>query len=255
MEQAKSGVTIQSLQIGLRIVDLIAKQQKPIKFADICEMTQITKSNLYKYLNTLTGAGILYRDKESGMFSLGSKLIEYGMAAINQENMVERISPYLQEINRHCGNTALFSVWTHSGPMVVRICNNSRAGLNIGAQMGTVLPVLSASGKLFAAFMDEGVIGSWKNSGIARLDSESAAEFERELNRVREQGISFASEPLVPSVSSMSIPVLNYKRELVGTVTLVGFSNQIPQQIEHEISEYMLKASAELSGLFGYPSA
>lgn len=250
MEQVKSGATIQSLQIGLRIVDIIAKQQKPIKFADIHEITQITKSNLYKYLNTLTGMGILYRDKESGMFSLGSKLIEYGMAAINQENIVERISPYLQEINRHCGNTVLFSVWTHSGPMVVRIFNNS-VGLNIGAQIGTVLPLLSAAGKIFASFMDGETIQNWKESELAKM-GEKAADFNQELELIRQQGISFASESLVPSVSSVSIPIFNYKKQLLGTVTLVGFMNQIPNEINHEISQYLLKSGLELSRHFGY---
>ncbi len=58
----KTGTTIQSLQIGLGILDLVAKQEKPLKFTDIQELTQITKSNLYKYLNTLTQLGLLYRD-------------------------------------------------------------------------------------------------------------------------------------------------------------------------------------------------
>ncbi|MFC6604501.1 hypothetical protein ACFQDF_27895 [Ectobacillus funiculus] len=43
MEAIKKGATIQSLQIGMGIVDLIAKQGRPLKFSDIQDLTQITK--------------------------------------------------------------------------------------------------------------------------------------------------------------------------------------------------------------------
>ncbi|MEH7495390.1 helix-turn-helix domain-containing protein [Neobacillus niacini] len=44
------------------IVETIAKQGRPLKFSEIQELTQITKSNLYKYLNTFTQLCILYRN-------------------------------------------------------------------------------------------------------------------------------------------------------------------------------------------------
>ncbi|WP_256238638.1 IclR family transcriptional regulator C-terminal domain-containing protein [Bacillus sp. EB600] len=45
---------------------------------------------------------------------------------------------------------------------------------------------------------------------------------------IREKEISFAREPLVASVSSVSFPVLNYKKNILGAVTVVGFSEKIP---------------------------
>ncbi|WKB36083.1 helix-turn-helix domain-containing protein [Terrilactibacillus sp. S3-3] len=84
MEVRKKGLTIQSLQIGIDIIDVISKQGKPLKFTDIQQLTQMTKSNLYKYLNTLVQTGLLYRDKASGHYTLGAKLIQYGMAAADQ---------------------------------------------------------------------------------------------------------------------------------------------------------------------------
>ena len=94
MEDIKKGTTIQSLQIGMGIIESIAKQRRPLKFTEIQDLTQITKSNLYKYLNTFTQLGILYRNKDTGEYVLGSKLIEYGMSAVDQENVIDRISPF-----------------------------------------------------------------------------------------------------------------------------------------------------------------
>ncbi|GAA3312515.1 hypothetical protein GCM10020331_000450 [Ectobacillus funiculus] len=154
------------------IVDLIAKQGRPLKiFGYSRSNSNYKKSNLYKYLNTFTQLGILYRDKESGAYVLGSKLIEYGMIAADQENVVDRITPYLKEINERSLSTVLYSVWTHNGPMIVKEFNANQ-GYNIGAQMGTLLPLLSATGKVFTTFMDEQITREWKEKELKQTPLE-----------------------------------------------------------------------------------
>jgi DNA-binding IclR family transcriptional regulator len=251
MEVIKNGTTIQSLQIGMGIVESIAKQGRPLKFSDIQDLTQITKSNLYKYLNTFTQLGILYRTKDTGEYVLGSKLIEYGMAAVNQENVIDRISPFLHEINEKSLSTVLFSSWTHNGPMIVKDLNNNR-GINIGAQIGTLLPIRSATGKVFMAFMDKQIIHDWMANEFKQLPQDLVSQQEDECRFVIEKGIAFAREPLVSSVSSVSFPVFNYKKKLLGAITVVGFSESIPKNENHELSHYLIQICKEISGSFGY---
>ncbi|MDM5328515.1 IclR family transcriptional regulator [Neobacillus sp. CF12] len=250
-EVIKKGTTIQSLEVGMGILETIAKQGRPLKFTDIQELTQITKSNLYKYLNTFTQLGILYRYKDTGEYVLGSKLIEYGMAAVDQENVIDRITPFIHEINERFSNTVLFSSWTNNGPMIVRELNKNR-GINIGAQIGTLLPIRSASGKLFFAFMDEQMSREWKEKEFMQIPQEKIEFLKDECRIIREKEISFAREPLVPSVSSVAIPVLNYQKKLLGSVTVVGFSESIPQDENNELSQFLLSISKEISASFGY---
>jgi len=251
MEVIKKGTTIQSLEVGMGILETITQQGRPLKFSDIQELTQITKSNLYKYLNTFTQLGILYRYKDTGEYVLGSKLIEYGMAAVDQENVIDRITPFMHEINERFSNTVLFSSWTHNGPMIVRELNKNR-GINIGAQIGTLLPIRSASGKLFLAFMDEQMSREWKEKEFMQIPQEKVGLLEDECRIIREKEIAFAREPLVPSVSSVAIPVLNYQKKLLGSVTVVGFSESIPQDENNELSQFLLSISKEISASFGY---
>ena len=253
MENVKKGATIQSLEIGMGIIDLIAKHGKPIKFSEIQELSKTTKSNLYKYLNTFTQLGILYRDKGSGAYLLGSKLVEYGMAAVDQENVLDRITPYLELLNSKTSSTVLFSIWTNNGPMVIKMFNVSQ-GFNIGATIGTLLPLFSAAGKIFTAFSNEDIIQSWKESESKRIPQEQLQQLEKEILNIKEKEIAFAREPLVPSVSSVSFPVLNYKRDLLGAVAIVGFSEKIPKSETDPHSEFILEVSRQISESFGYKS-
>jgi DNA-binding IclR family transcriptional regulator len=87
-----------------------------------------------------------------------------------------------------------------------------------------------------------------------QITSDNISQLEVECDSIREKEISFAREPLVSSVSSVSIPVLNYKKNLLGAVTVVGFSEFIPHNEDNELSRYLLAISKEISGSFGYRS-
>jgi len=251
MAETKSTNVIQSLQVGFDILEIVAASGKPLKYNEIYEASGMTKSNLHKYLNTLTLAGFLYRDKSGGLYSLGSKLVEYGMKAVNQENVVERVMPFLQEINQACKNTVLLTTWSPNGPIVVRMVTNAE-GLNIGAHIGTVLPIASAAGKVFAAFAEEPAIDGWKRKEWERLDEAKRESFLKDIESVKEHGIAFASEPLVSSISSIAVPIFNFEAKLLAAIVVVGFSNTIASGIEEMMSQYLIKMRNEISEAFGH---
>lgn len=251
MALSKAPNVIQSLQVGLELLELIAQSEKPLKYNEIHERTGMTKSNLHKYLHTLTMLGLLYRDRSTGLYTLGSKLVEYGMKAANQENVIDRVMPFLQEINQACKSTVLLTAWSQIGPMVVKLIN-SQIGLNIGAQIGTVLPPMSAAGKVYTAFMDEELLADWETEDLLQPSLEQQEQLREDIQFVRKHGIAFASEPLVPSISSIALPIMNVERRLLGVIVVVGFSDVIASSLDDVMSQYLLKMRNEISEAFGY---
>lgn len=251
MEKKKTLPVIQSLQTGIGILELFVSEDRPLKFSEIQELTGITKSNLHKYLNTLTITGLLHRDKDQGTYHLGSKLIEFGNAAIGSVDLIQKATPYLKKISRELQLTALLSVWTHDGPVIANIWN-SQPGLNIGAQIGTRLPVLSSAGKAYLAFKDEAAVKEWKQKGLEYMPFESKQQLEEELPNIKQHYFSYAAEPLVKQISSFSVPVLDYKYDMIGCITIVGFTQLIPTSHENGMSTYVIEQAFELSECFGW---
>ncbi|MED4352274.1 IclR family transcriptional regulator [Schinkia azotoformans] len=251
MESQKNAPVIQSLQTGIQLLDLIAEHGQSLKFNEIQELSGITKSNLYKYLNTLTQLGLLYRDKKQGTFTLGSKLIEYGIAATGSKDLIGKVAPYLQEISRQTSLTALLAVWTHDGPVIANIWS-ANYGLNIGAQIGTHLPLMSSSGKVFATFKELVYIKEWRLKELSKVPENKRKEFEEEQKGISNTYFSYSNEPLVEHVSSFSVPIFDYKKELLGALTIVGFSPLVPQMHDDEVSQFVLKCAKEISESFGF---
>ena len=246
-----SSTTIGSLALGIQIVDVVAQSDHPLRFSDIQEQTGISKSNLYKYLNTLIQLDLLYRDQKTNSYSLGYKFLEYGNAAMQNGDFIERLTPYFKELSHLTSMTTLLSLWVNDSPVITNIWNTN-FGLSIGAQVGTKLPLNSSTGKIFAAFANSLEITNWIETQQSEIANFNIAAFQRELKGIRQSGFSFAHEPLVRHVSSIGLPILNYKNELVGAITVVGFEEDVPTDTSSEMMQKIIEMSREMSAVYGF---
>ncbi|PTL38089.1 IclR family transcriptional regulator [Alkalicoccus saliphilus] len=245
----KKKPVIQSLQVGMSILQVVNDYRRPMKFSEILEETGITKSNLYKYLNTLIELGMLYKSYHTGRYSLGPKMVEFGMNATNNDNVIEQITPYLEEIKVEFNETVIFSKWTVGGPMILKIVHGSHI-FNIGAEIGSLMPVYSATGKVFGAFAS-GEIETWTKKQLEELEEEKALTLEKEFEMIRNEKISFAEEAIAPSISSLAIPILNFENNIIGTITVVGFKERMRELSRKQLAEQILIKRKIISRIFG----
>lgn len=241
---------IQSLEIGLKLLETIASHNEPLKFADIQNITSMTKSNLYKYLTTLHDFGAIQRNPDS-TYSLGHKLIKLGNIAQGQSSLVEVVKPYLKNISEETGLTALLAVPTPGGPLVSHI-SDTLYGINIGAQIGTNLPIVTSTGVVNAAFRNN-LLDEWFDSEITRLNEDVREQLLIDIENTRKRYFASQIEPLVTHVSSFSVPILNYEEKLIGAITVVGYTKTVPTTEEHPTSQYIMDIGREISSYYGFP--
>lgn len=246
----KSPTTIGSLAQGIKIIDVVAQSDFPIKFTELQQETGISKSNLYKYLNTLTQLDLLYRDRH-GAYSLGYKILEYGNAAMKNEDITIKLTPYFKEISNITQMSTSLSIWLNDTPVITNIWNTNY-GINIGAQIGTKLPLLSAAGKIFAAYAKNEEVLQWIKEERKKSPQFSEEEFEKELQDIRDSFVAFAKEPLVNHVSSFGVPILNYQKEVVAAVAVIGFTEEIPTDRDNVMIQKVIEICKEISDMYGY---
>lgn len=246
----KSATTIGSLTHAMKIIDFVAQSDFPLKFTEIQELTGLSKSNLYKYLNTLVQMDLLYRDRQ-GQFTLGYKFLEYGNAAMKNQDLISQLTPYFKEISHVTNMSTTLSIWMNDSPVIANIWNTNY-GLNIGAQIGTKLPLLSASGKMFAAYANNEEIKHWIENEYKKYPSLNKDDFQQELMEIRTLNVAFAKEPLVNHVSAWSFPILNYRNELMAVVAIIGFTENVPADASDEIVQQVMPIGKEMSRIYGY---
>ncbi len=242
---------IQSLQLGLNILEILAMEKEPLKFTDIQNLTSMTKSNLYKYLATLCQFGLIHRHPHTNMYTLGHKLVQLGNAAVGQSSLIEVVIPYFKKITEKTNLTVLLAVPSLKGPLISYILS-ADYGINIGAQMGTHLPLSSSTGIVFSAFEKNVLLKDWEEEELSRFNESELFHLQSEIEKTR--GLFFASktEPLIKHVSSFSVPIFNFNNELLGAITAVGITETVPKSADDPIGQFVLKVAKEISVYFGY---
>lgn len=249
-EVTKSSV-IQSLQIGLDLLDILANEKEPMKFTDIQKVTSMSKSNLHKYLATLCMHGAVYRNPETNTYSLEPKLIRLGNVALSQSSLIETAIPFFKKINENTNLTALLAIPTPNGPLVSYILS-AHYGINIGAQIGTTLPLNSSTGIVFSSFKKAEPMKEWEEKEYEKYDEGELKKIQKQQEQTRKTLFASKVEPLVKHVSSFSVPIFNYKRDLIGAITVVGHTETVPKSCDDPVSKYVLNVAHEISEFYGY---
>ncbi|MGX9135460.1 helix-turn-helix domain-containing protein [Rummeliibacillus sp. JY-2-4R] len=221
MIKQQNNAVIQSLATGIDLLDVIIHQEKPLKFTEIQALSDLKTSNLYKYLSTLAEANLIQKNSKENTFSPGPKLLEWQQSiARKQVPFIDELISNLEHLSTITDLTTLIAIPSSEGPIVSGI-HHSLYGVNIGAQMGSYLPLASSTGVVQAAF----------DPNFSKSISESII-LEKIINT---QKNSFASykEPLVQYISSCSMPII-LNEQLVAILTLVGFTPLIPEDSKDE---------------------
>lgn len=251
MENTKAPAVIQSLQAGLKILELMGREKVPLKFTDIQRLSGMTKSNLYKYLNTLCLSGMIFRNPSTNTYVLGQKLIELGTTAMGNNDLVEHAAPYIKKIIEETKLTALLAIPSPNGPLITQIWS-PEYGINIGAQIGTNLPLTSSTGLVFSAFGKSSDLKNWEKISLQKLSIDELKSFQIEVVQTQETYFASKIEPLIEHVSSFSVPILNFKEDLIGAITVVSFTELVPKTSNHKISQFVLGIAKELSVEHGF---
>ncbi|SOC11630.1 IclR family transcriptional regulator [Ureibacillus xyleni] len=243
---------IQSLQIGLNILEILAKEKEPLKFTDIQNLTSMTKSNLYKYLSTLSQFGMIYRNPHTNTYTLGHKLVQLGSVALGHTSLIEMVIPHFKKINERTNLTVLLAVPSIQGPLISYISSSAEYGINIGAQMGTHLPLNCSTGIVFSTFEKNSIMKEWELEELMKFSKDEIEKFNEEKEKTKQLRFATKKEPLVTHVSSFSVPILNFNEELLGAITIVGITETVPKTLDDPTGQFVMEIAKEISEFYGY---
>lgn len=250
---------IQSIEIGLRILDIIANAGRPLMLRDIAKGAALPSANVHRYLVSFIRTGVVVQDQTSGRYDLGPHCLDLGLAGLARLEPIRLSSPILENLCEEINESVALAVWGSHGPTIVRIVD-AGSPVTITLRPGTVLSLTnSATGRAFAAFHRSPQL---KQS----LDAEINKQFEKnktgaqafrrrlatQLEEIRKQGISRASGSLTPGINGFSVPVLNYSRQMVAAITSLGAIGEFNVEWESKTAKLMKQSAAMLSKSLGY---
>ena len=222
---------IQSIEVGGQLLLALVHHGRPMALKDLAREAGMAPAKAHAYLVSFARIGLIEQDPVSGFYFLGPLALQLGLISLQQVNPVQVATPLIAALARRIGHTVAIAVWGTRGATIVRL-EESPSAVHVNMRHGTVFSMAdTASGRLFAAYLEPALIKAQLTQERARPPSYPGAPttplpswkaFEKQLIEVRAHGLSRSVGEVLPGINAMAAPVFDHSGALALAITAIG---------------------------------
>jgi DNA-binding IclR family transcriptional regulator len=202
-------VAVPAVTRAAAMLRLLSTSPIPLGVNQIARELDVIPSTCLHILRALAAEGLVAVDPITKRYRLGLQVVTLAKAAL-RESIGERAQPYLDELVRKYGVTAI--AVSASGPdhYVVTALSHASSAIRLHVDLGSRFPALiSATGRCVAAYSN--IPRSQLKAQFERLrwhDAPSFEQWEAEVAEVRARGYAIDNGNYISGVSIIAAPVL-----------------------------------------------
>src|SRR5258708_15165636 len=155
MEQAQKGkaprARLWSVANSIRLLTSFSGEENELGITTLATRLRLAKSTVHRLATTLTGAGFLEQNDETGKYRLGVALFELGALVRRRMDVANEARPKLRELLEKTGETVQLGIVDHYNLLYVYEME-SRHAIRMAAAVGGRPPLpCTAVGKVLLA--------------------------------------------------------------------------------------------------------
>lgn len=257
MRREKTNYIIQSVSHALDVLEQFTGEHDELGVTELSKRLKLHKNNVFRLLATLESRGYIEQNKTTENYRLGIRCLQLGQSYVAQMGLLRQARPVIEELaHRSAHETAFVAVYRKECVVPVDAVEADRP-VRMTSRIGEALPLhCTAAGKLHLAFLPDADARDGLISHLHRFTDRTITERQallQQLREVTERGYSLEMGEHIEDVNSIAVPIRDYTRNVVGSVTLTGPSYRLTnERIEKDAAPLMLKAGQELSNRLGF---
>jgi DNA-binding IclR family transcriptional regulator len=246
---------IQSVEIGLRVLDALARADGPLPLKEISRATGLSASQAHRYLTSLSRQEMVVQDAKTGHYDLGHMAIRVGLAALSRIDAIEIAEEALRRLVDRVDLTGMLGIWGEHGPVAVR-WRRGRSLIFASVGLGASFPLLgSATGQIFLAYLPPSITRGLVDAELADLARRGSTIARKDIPgiiaKVRHDRCAKLDGHLAPGIWAVSAPIFDSQGELVAALTLMGNPSDKEERRARTVDE-LRRAAAEASEKLGF---
>ncbi|WP_419781827.1 IclR family transcriptional regulator [Maridesulfovibrio sp.] len=246
---------MRSLEKALFVIETMAKKSNWTLKA-LNEKCSIPKGTLQRILRTLEELGYVRQLERGGAYTLTLKFHKLGNQIASQSDLGSNLKPILTALRDKVNETVNLSVLSGVNMVLVHQVSSDHV-LQMDSVIGDSFPAyLSASGKVFLAFMSEDELRRFIKE-LRRSDSSVTTDtinsIYKEIEIVREQGVGFDFEEIYKGVRCVAAPVFNDTGNIIATISCSVPTVRLDRYFSQKLLYEIPRAAYEASKLFQAP--
>ena len=250
---------VQVLERAVDILQVLSEDSRELAAGEVAERLSLHKSTIHRLLTVLDQHRLIRRNAETGRYTLGLRLFEFGTRAVRGLQLRDQAQPHLDQLARETGETAHICVLDNLEMVSLAYAEGPRS-LRMPATVGRRTPAYcSAVGKAMLAFLPESALDEVLARPVQACTEKTLVtrtELLADLRQVRIRGYSVDNEEIEKGLRCVGGPVWNYTGEVVAAISVAGPAFRITKTRVPAVARAVLATTRGLSTELGYrPSA
>lgn len=243
---------VQSVEVSGKLLEVLA-HRGCVGLAELAAAADIAPAQVHTYLVSLMRLGLVKRDAALGDYEPGPLALRLALHALEHQPAYRAAVTEVASLAQHSGCCIALCTAGPHGPTIVHY-EHAGAPLHVNLHVGSVMSLTATStGRVFSAFLDDTQRRAIQpNKGGTPATREA---LERERHAIRKRGIDRGIDTPTPSISSMSVPVLDSTGALQLTLTALGPSGAIDVAWNGRLADALRASAARIErALHAIPS-
>ncbi len=226
-EKAERRRGIQSVEIGLRVLDALVGLGKAAPLSAIAQASDMSPSQAHRYLASLIVAGMAQQDAASGRYDVGPAALRLGLGALARIDAFQITDAAITAYSQRTGRTVQIAAL---GPTIIR-WSVGRPPVMTSFNIGSVLPLLSsATGQIFLSYAPENEVAPLLDAEL-EASGQSSDTVGTIRARVLAEGMARVEGTMIPGLRATAFPIFDLQgRAILSATALAPGASTLPDE-------------------------
>ena len=253
MSEEKTQGGVQSLEVGLTVLDALIAHRTPMMLKELAENLSMHPAKVHRYVVSLVRMSYA-KQLDDGRYALGEQAWRLGLSCIQRTDTIQAAQPMIYDLHRKIDCGLQISKWTSQGPLIVQWIEPNQQ-VSVITRVGSIMPLLnSATGRAYAAFMAEDIVRplmerEWqqKQALNQQVYPTNWEEFLALKQSIIEQGAATVSGDMLVGVNAICVPIFNAHGEIEFCIAALASDLHLPIDFKNERVKALKETAADLT--------
>ena len=253
MSEEKTQGGVQSLEVGLTVLDALIAHRTPMMLKELAESLSMHPAKVHRYVVSLVRMSYA-KQLDDGRYALGEQAWRLGLSCIQRTDTIQAAQPMIYDLHRKIDCGLQISKWTSQGPLIVQWIEPNQQ-VSVITRVGSIMPLLnSATGRAYAAFMAEDIVRplmerEWqqKQALNQQVYPTNWEEFLALKQSIIGQGAATVSGDMLVGVNAICVPIFNAHGEIEFCIAALASDLHLPIDFKNERVKALKETAADLT--------
>jgi DNA-binding IclR family transcriptional regulator len=246
---------LSSVANSLRLLKAFSGGQNELGITTLASRLGLAKSTVHRLAATLTSAGFLEQNSDTGKYRLGVALFELGALVRRRMDVANEARPKLRELLEKTGETVQLGIVDHESVLYVYEME-SRHAIRMAAAVGGRAPLhCTAVGKVLLAFQPAEYAKQIAGNGLKGYTPKTITRRDELLGMLEDvaaREYAIDDEEREPGLRAIAAPVRNHTGTVIAALGVAAPVQRMTKKVMQDCVPDVIATAAAVSARLGY---